>query len=103
MKHTKALVMVLAALMTVSPMQSMENEEENEIQEVEQIQKESGVIIARAEETVVTQQANEEMAQDIMTMSLARMDRSIAPVDTGIIVSSDSGIAGISLFFNTKS
>ena len=97
MKHTKALVMVLAALMTVSPMQSIENEDE---QEVTQIQNEGRVIVAKAEETVVTQQANEEMANDIMTMSLAKMGRSIAPVDTGIIVSSDSGIAGITLFLN---
>ena len=92
MKHTKALVMVLAALMTVSPMQSIENEEE---QEVTQIKNESGVIVARAEESVVTQQVNEEMAKDIMTTSLAKMSRSVASVDTGVIVSSDSGIAGI--------
>ena len=97
MKHTKALVMVLAALMTVSPMQSIENEDE---QEVTQIQNEGRVIVAKAEETVVTQQINEEMANDIMTTSLAKMGRSIAPVDTGIIVSADSGIAGISLFLN---
>ena len=97
MKHTKALVMVLAALMTVSPMQSIENEDE---QEVTQIQNEGRVIVAKAEETVVTQQINEEMANDIMTTSLAKMGRSIAPVDTGIIVSVDSGIAGISLFLN---
>ena len=97
MKHTKALVMVLAALMTVSPMQSMENEDE---QEVTQIQNEGGVIVAKAEESVVTQQVNEEMAQNIMTTSLVRMGRSIAPVDTGIIVSADSGIAGITLFLN---
>ncbi len=97
MKHTKALVMVLAALMTVSPMQSMENEDE---QEATQIQNEGGVIVAKAEETVITQQSNEEMANDIMATSLAKMGRSIAPVDTGIIVSSDSGIAGITLFLN---
>ena len=98
MKHTKAVVMVLAALMTVSsPMQLMENEEDKE---VKQIQNESGVIVARAQESIITQQANEEMAKDIMTMSLARMDRSVAPVDTGIVVSADSGIAGITLILN---
>ena len=62
MKHTKALVVVLAALMTVSPIQFMENEEENEIQEVNQIEGKAFLEASQVEEDkieVVEQQEGE--------------------------------------------
>ena len=116
MKHTKALVVVLAALMTVSPIQSMENEEENEIQEVNQIDGNAFLEVAQVEENeieevgqievVEEQQENEEMTEEVEqeeaveTMRLARVAPALEPMATGTIVSADSGIAGITLFLN---
>ena len=121
MKHTKALVVVLAALMTVSPIQSVEKEEENEIQEVNQIEgntfskieqaKEDEIEVVEQEdadeiEVVEQEDADEievvEQEETVATMSLARTARAVEPMatKTETIISADSGIAGITLFLN---
>lgn len=89
MKRTKVLVLVLAALMTVSPMQPIKADEAKQDKEQETSQE------IKQETTQVTESAE--------PVSLARTVSAVNTVNivnTGTIISSDSGIAGITLLLN---
>ncbi len=92
MKHTKVVVVALSALMTVSSMQAVKVEEENIIADVAQ-----GTVQEISVKETPAQQTVEAEVQSEEPVSFAR-SRNI--VNTGAIISSDSGIAGVSLFLN---
>ena len=95
MKHTKALVVVLAALMTVSPMQLSKAEEANKDVSNEDIPKDAVLeVIQEGTQPVM------KMAEAVEPVSLARTVSMTNPISTGTEILSDSGIAGITLLLN---
>ncbi len=95
MKHTKALVVVLAALMTVSPMQLSKAEEANKDVSNEDIPKDAVLeVIQEGTQPVM------KMAEAVEPVSLARTVSMTNPISTGTEILPDSGIAGITLLLN---
>ena len=93
MKHTKAVVVVLAALMTVSPMQYIGIEEKDVMAELSLLEEKVVPLIEVREDI--------ELTKTMETMNVASKARMVEPiVETENIISADSGIAGITLFLN---